>query len=714
MKKGKKKGLSLLLSLFMTLQWIFGVPSPVQAYDWEMPGVSVDVSNAQVWNDFRYVVTESEVSIVGYSGSINSTLEIPSEIDGLPVTRIENDAFYDQEGLIEVVIPVTVIEIGSNAFHSCCNLQTFTIDAENPVYCVKNGLLLDKSESILIRCPNGRYGTVNDIPETVFLIADSAFEDCISLTSITLPQSVIAIGKLAFSYCTSLNSIYFPEGLQKIGDGAFQGCIALQNVQLPSGLQQMGMMAFAGCQAMSEVTISALSGTIPNSAFYGCSALQRVVISEGVTVLAEEAFAECTALQEVQLPETLETIREKAFQNCNSMQQITIPASVFSLNAASFLGCTALSGIYVDENNANYTVQDGVLLRSNLEELVFCPPALPQTEYTIPDSVITIDDYAFQGCAQLETVKLNDGLSQVGTGAFLDCVSLCSVEIPETVIEVAAYAFGYGTDPEEETRMVCVPYFLISCYAGTAAEQYALENGFDFQILPSNPICTTTTVETKPIETTSSEVWTQTTTVQGETTVPFTTNTSAMDTMTTVSGSGSVSTTTLSTTTTTMVESTSSLTTTASSSEWAPATTITGIPTSTTTTIVATTDTTTWIKTTTTTTSTTLTTVKASKKTTTTTSTTTVISTDTSNSSEISFAGDVDGDGNVSVEDAVMVLTYYAKRAACLPAYLISAEDLDAEQEALKRADMDGSGILTVEDAVLILEKYAKQSAGLL
>ena len=169
MKKRKKKGALLLLSLLMMLQWMCGMPNPVYAfYDSDLPVVGANAENVQEWNCFRYVVTENEVSIVGYSESVNGTLEIPPEIDGFPVTRVENDAFYDQEELTEVIIPTTVIEIGSTAFHSCYNLQTFTVDVGNPVYCVKNGLLLDKSERILIRCPNGWDGEVNDIPETVF------------------------------------------------------------------------------------------------------------------------------------------------------------------------------------------------------------------------------------------------------------------------------------------------------------------------------------------------------------------------------------------------------------------------------------------------------------------------------------------------------------------------------------------------------------------
>lgn len=787
MKKGRKKVAMLLLSLLMMLQWMCGMPNSVYAfYDSDLSAIGANAESIQEWNHFRYVVTENEVSIVGYSESINGVLEIPSEIDGFPVTRIEKDAFYDQEELVEVMIPITVIEISSTAFHSCYNLQTFTVDVGNPVYCVKNGLLLDKSEHVLIRCPNGWYGEVNEIPETVFLIADSAFEDCISLTSVTLPQSVTSIGKLAFSNCTSLNSIYFPDGLQKIGDGAFHSCIALQNIQLPSSLQQMGIMAFADCQAISEVTIPALSGTLSYSAFSGCFALQRVVIAEGITTLTPEVFSGCTALQEIQLPSTLETIQEKAFQNCCSLQQIVIPASVSSLSAYSFFGCTSLSSIYVAEDNPYYTVLDGVLLCSNLEELVFCPPALSLTDYRIPESVTIIDDYAFQNnlqiqsiiipetvqelksafcynadnlkavqieadadipeyafqsCDQLANVTLKNGISTVGTGAFLDCVSLYSVEIPETVTTIGPHAFGYQSDVGSQTDLVVLPYFSILCYADTAAKQYAEENGFSVQIL--SPICTSTTTETMlSIETTTSNLWEGTTTSENEsfttsvpieTTIsvtsreltPTTTTTEAVYTSQSTTGTTEEKT---STTTVNATKTTTTTTTTiaAMTTEMPSITLPTTIPIVTTTedATTATTMTVTIITSTTaiatvTATSNTSTmsitsTTSTTEITTFTTMTTIVGTTTTTYPMEVVSLGDVDANGSISVEDAILVLTYYAKRSANLPVYLFSESDAAAEQAAVQRADVNGDGWIMVEDAVWILEQYAKQSVGLL
>ncbi len=64
--------------------------------------------------------------------------------------------------------------------------------------------------------------------------------------------------------------------------------------------------------------------------------------------------------------------------------------------------------------------------------------------------------------------------------------------------------------------------------------------------------------------------------------------------------------------------------------------------------------------------------------------------------------GDPDGDGKISVEDAVIVLTYYAKRSAGLEAEI----DLYA-------ADVNGDDVIGVEDAVGILTYYAKAAAGL-
>ena len=68
--------------------------------------------------------------------------------------------------------------------------------------------------------------------------------------------------------------------------------------------------------------------------------------------------------------------------------------------------------------------------------------------------------------------------------------------------------------------------------------------------------------------------------------------------------------------------------------------------------------------------------------------------------------GDFDGNDSVDVDDAVSVLTFYAKKAAG-----VAVDDLSGEQ--FNAADIDTDGSITVQDAVYILTYYAQTSAGL-
>ena len=58
-------------------------------------------------------------------------------------------------------------------------------------------------------------------------IGEWAFDDCESLTSITIPGSVTKIGAYAFDWCTGLTSITIPDSVTKIGESAFRGCYNL-------------------------------------------------------------------------------------------------------------------------------------------------------------------------------------------------------------------------------------------------------------------------------------------------------------------------------------------------------------------------------------------------------------------------------------------------------------------------------------------------------
>ena len=106
----------------------------------------------------------------------------------------------------------------------------------------------------------------------------------------------------------------------------------------------------------------------------------------------------------------------------------------------------------------------------------------------IPKSVLKIGYMAFYGCQSLETIAIEDGLSEIDDYAFCNCPEIKCIEIPESVRIIGNYALGYCSESEDST-----PYpiedFVIIGEKGSAAEKYAAENNFRFELFRSNIIC---------------------------------------------------------------------------------------------------------------------------------------------------------------------------------------------------------------------------------
>lgn len=120
------------------------------------------------------------------------------------VTRIGNYAFAWHENVKQVVLPIEgLLSIGERAFNDCKSLTEITI------------------------------------PEGVESIGEYAFCDCEKLKSITLPQSLKEIGAAAFYWCSSLKNIILPDGLESIPSSAFARCYYLESVEIPNSVKKM-------------------------------------------------------------------------------------------------------------------------------------------------------------------------------------------------------------------------------------------------------------------------------------------------------------------------------------------------------------------------------------------------------------------------------------------------------------------------------------------
>ena len=95
----------------------------------------------------------------------------------------------------------------------------------------------------------------------------------------------------------------------------------------------------------------------------------------------------------------------------------------------------------------------------------------------IPNSVTFIGDYAFCNCVDLTSVTIPIGVTDVGDYAFLNCINLKSITIPSTVTNIGQYAFGFINTKYMHEK---IDGFTIQGVKGSVAEEYANEVGFDF------------------------------------------------------------------------------------------------------------------------------------------------------------------------------------------------------------------------------------------
>jgi len=123
-------------------------------------------------------------------------------------------------------------------------------------------------------------------------IGELAFNNCTSITSVTLPSTLITIGMAAFQNCTALTSVVIPDNVKIINDFTFFGCNSLSSVNIPNGVTSIGLKAFLNCRVLTSIVIPSSITSIGDQAFYGCNGFISITclnpnpatITLGVTV----------------------------------------------------------------------------------------------------------------------------------------------------------------------------------------------------------------------------------------------------------------------------------------------------------------------------------------------------------------------------------------------------------------------------------------------
>ena len=328
-------------------------PSSVPAYSstapWSSFSSTIALTGEHFWyKGIRYFLNyDGTASVTGFNEEemdedvvilSHLPLETPYTVTSI-ADRAFQSGYFDREqwdwvytsaGKIKsIVIPGTVKTIGEEAFYCCTTLKSVVLG--NGIEKIERDAF-NYTGLIALEIPGsvksiGYHAfsftglkTVN-IPGSVKQIYDYAFQDCPSLTDVTLNEGVELIGTWAFCY-SAITSVSIPRSVKEIGINPFGACYNLVSIQVESGNPYYDSRG--NCNAIIE--------TAKNKLITGC---KYTVIPEDVSIIGEKSFN--NVAEDLVIPNQVTIIGKEAFANSNNLTTLTIGKNVSFIGAKNFV-----------------------------------------------------------------------------------------------------------------------------------------------------------------------------------------------------------------------------------------------------------------------------------------------------------------------------------------------------------------------------------------
>ena len=288
-----------------------------------------------------------------------------------------------------------------------------------------------------------------------------------SITQITVAQNTIVYAHLEYGTegltYTKSNDTYVVSGYTGTDSVVF-----IPEYYNGLTINSIGFQAFANCASLTDITIPNSVVSIGNDAFYNCTLLANVKLSNSLETIGRNAFYGCASLRHITLPNTVTTVGDMAFGECVSLVSIVIPDSIKMMEYDVFRGCSSVtiyceatskpSGWSVSWNVSNWSVvwgikdydktQDGLLwVQNSNDEIIIIGYAGDSSSINIPSTinglpVTIIGKCAFWNTTTLTNVNIPNSISTIERFAFDACKSLTSINLPSSVTNIGGYAFS--------------------------------------------------------------------------------------------------------------------------------------------------------------------------------------------------------------------------------------------------------------------------------
>ena len=507
--------------------------------------------------------------------SFSNCIKLTSVTLSNQLETIENNTFSGCTNLESITIPSSVTKIGEGAFYSCSGLKVVKSEIASPYevqafdwasfqatlvvptgtranYKSTNGwkdfaatfeegdIVYDNERideyGIIYRLKqaddNSVYYTVTghtDALKTEIVISSKlgdcpvkaieggAFNNCSSLTSITIPSSVTSIGEYAFSECNSVKvvnskisepfdmswsvfngwqhnaTLVVPVGKvnaykEKSGWNGFAFVVeeGQTTYDVPQEQTDAQGLKYSLRQSEDNIVYYAVTGhtdalkteieipadlggcpvkAIESSAFRECGNLTSVKFGDNLTTIGWDAFYKCSNLTSITLPSSVTTIEGNAFSECSSLTSITLPGSVTLNNGNPFYNCASLSDVKVVVTDYAGFCNNQILGR--LENPMSYYDGT--NWYSINIALHVLDNEG----NEITDYVIPEGVTTIGKSAFKGYTGLSSISIPNSVTTIGDGAFYGCSNLKKVTSEISTPFDV---------------NAFDFMATPADPL----------------------------------------------------------------------------------------------------------------------------------------------------------------------------------------------------------------------------------
>ena len=423
--------------------------------------------------------------IMEYLGDAEE-VEVPAEIEGIPVLELHNKVFYENRRLKKVTLPNSIVDIGLKVFGLCRNLEE--VRFSDSIVKLDNSIFAGCKSLKRIKLPRNLEIFESRLVSKMHL-------ECIEIPACTKqvvwPETSYSIADKV--YVNDENPLYSSDGIALYNKDATTLVKAIANVEeytVLDSCESIAASAFKGMSALRRLNVNRGLRRISAYAFFN-TGIEELELPSTVTDIEPYAFSMCQKLSQIRLGGGLEVIGDHAFAKTN-VQQAWLPASLRRLGEYAFAETRVRFGkdptFFIDTYNKTLSTDGFALYMDGPQGVKLIRLLADMDTCTVDARCNAIADEAFVDRKGLKSAIIPEGVVEIGSRAFENCAQFEHIELPNTLERIGESAFA-GTSLHELSigRATCSIGLRALCVAPTSDNRH-IRPLSHVEVHPGNPV----------------------------------------------------------------------------------------------------------------------------------------------------------------------------------------------------------------------------------